>query len=128
MEVLSRAKLFTGIDQYGYHCNYIRNLRIVDAREVNELARDTDAFLRLKRERYLAIDDVGREEKQINHFGSVFKPIMELFEYRYDNQLPTIITTNLSPLKLHKQYDERIADRMQEMFSVVVFEDKSFRK
>ncbi len=128
MAELSDMKFFKRFDQkYGYE-TYIKTLNIIEARELTELARDPKAFLKLKKEPYLAIDDLGREPKEIIHYGSVINPIMELFEYRYDRQLPTLTTTNLTPSKIREKYDNRIADRFNEMFEIIVFEDKSFRQ
>ena len=48
--------------------------------------------------------------------------------YRYDNQLFTIITSNLiGDEDIEKRYGERIADRFIEMFDLIGFENKSYR-
>ena len=44
----------------------------------------------------LAIDDLGTEPCEIIEYGNVLSPIIDLISYRYEHQLPTIITSNLT--------------------------------
>lgn len=44
----------------------------------------------------LAIDDLGTEPREIIEYGNVLSPIIDLISYRYEHQLPTIITSNLT--------------------------------
>ena len=76
----------------------------------------------------LAIDDLGKEPTQVMVFGSTIQPIVEIFEARYNRMLPMLITTNLETKQIVEKYGKRIADRCNEMFEVVVFNEESFRK
>jgi len=57
----------------------------------------------------------------------VLSPIIDLLEHRYNEQLFTLITTNLNAEQIRERYKARIADRFNEMLEVIVFEDGSFR-
>jgi DNA replication protein DnaC len=49
-------------------------------------------------------------------------------QYRYDKQLFTIATSNLSNEDFEERYHERVNDRRREMFDTLLFENLSFRK
>lgn len=63
----------------------------------------------------LVIDDFGTEETVGKEFGNVVTRMSDLLEYRYNNRLCTIITTNLSTKDVRTKYGERIGDRFNEM-------------
>jgi DNA replication protein DnaC len=102
-------------------------LRIVDARDVLSMARDARHMGLLRTETLLALEDLGREATEVMDFGNVLSPVVELLEYRYARQLFTVITTNLSPEDFSRKYGERIADRMREMMTRIVFANGSYR-
>ena len=103
-------------------------LRLCDAREIAGIARtDYPAFLTLVRIPMLAIDDVGIEPLEVMEYGNVANPIVELLTKRYDEQLFTILTTNLTPDGIRKRYGDRIADRLNEMAIVIPFKNATYR-
>ena len=53
--------------------------------------------------------------------------ILELLTRRYDEQLFTLLTTNLTPEGIRKRYGDRIADRLSEMAVVIPFKNPSYR-
>ena len=55
-------------------------------------------------------------------------PITELLEYRYNQRLTTIVTTNLEPSEIREKYGDRIADRFNEMFALVSYTGVSYRR
>lgn len=69
----------------------------------------------------LAIDDLGVEATEEMNYGTIISPIRRLLEYRYENRLFTIITTNLTPGDIREKYGERIADRFNDMMHKVNF-------
>lgn len=81
-----------------------------------------------KTERRLFIDDLGAEPARCLYFGVEYLPIQEVLSYRYERQLPTIITTNLSDTMIRERYGERISDRFAEMCTILRFSGKSYRK
>ncbi len=103
-------------------------LRLCDAKEVTYLARtDYPAFLSLMCAPMLAVDDVGIEPLEVMEYGNVVSPIVELLTKRYDGQLFTLLTTNLTPESIRKRYGDRIADRLNEMAIVIPFKNSSYR-
>ena len=53
---------------------------------------------------------------------------MDMINFRYEHQLTTIATSNLTPGEIKDYYDERFADRFREMMTVINFgNEKSFR-
>ena len=103
-------------------------MRLCDAKEIANIARtDYPAFLMLMRIPMLAIDDVGIEPLEVMEYGNVVSPIVELLTKRYDEQLFTFMTTNLTPEGIRKRYGDRIADRLNEMAVVIPFKNATYR-
>ena len=103
-------------------------LCIVDAKDITEIAKDLDELRRYRTFPLLAIDDLGKEPTEILDFGNVLNPVIDLLEYRYNRQLFTVVTTNLTPKEIREKYGARIADRFNEMLEVIRFNDISYRK
>ena len=111
-------------DTYGK----VWGLRLCDAKETAYLARTNyESFLSLMRVPMLAIDDVGIEPLEVVEYGNVVSPMVELLTKRYDEQLFTLMTTNLTPEGIRKRYGDRIADRLNEMAVVIPFKNPSYR-
>ena len=81
----------------------------------------------LSRRNMLAIDDLGTEPVEIQDYGNHLSPVIDLLYKRYDEQLFTIITTNLTPKEIRERYGERIADRLNEMAFRIVFDNDTYR-
>lgn len=75
----------------------------------------------------LAIDDHGTEPRKIIEYGNVLSPIIDIISYRYEHQLPTIITSNLTPQQISEVYGKRIGDRLKETTEIVPFLNGSYR-
>ena len=75
----------------------------------------------------LTIDDLGTEPREIIEYGNVLSPIIDLISYRYEHQLPTIITSNLTPQQISEVYGKRIGDRLKETTEIVPFLNCSYR-
>lgn len=77
----------------------------------------------------LAIDDLGTEPKESIYYGDYVTAAIDMLSHRYEEQLCTIISSNLAAAEISKYYDERIADRFREMMQIINFYDEpSFRK
>lgn len=78
----------------------------------------------------IAIDDLGEEPVEVMHYGNISTPIIDIVEHRYNQNLPTFFTTNLtSP----ERYGKRVCDRLNEMVIPILVgdagkEEQSFRK
>lgn len=104
-------------------------LRITDARDIAKLvAIDPKEFDAIRRTALLAIDDMGKEPAEVLDYGNAYNPVIELMEYRYNEQLFTIISTNLTPKQVREKYGNRIADRFNEMMNVIAFAHDTYRK
>ena len=102
--------------------------RFISAREMANVAKDPIDFRVLKDTRYLLIDDLCEEPTEVVSFGNCIYPFVELIEYRYENMLPTFISSNFRAADISAKYgNRRIGDRMKEMFKIVSFKEESFR-
>ena len=105
-----------------------RYLRIVDAKQIVATAKaDYKQFTDLCKTDMLAIDDLGIEPSEVMDYGNVLNPAIDLLTRRYNDQLFTIVTTNLTPQQIRDHYGDRIADRFNEMMSRIVFNNHSYR-
>lgn len=123
LKALQRA-----INSLTYH-GYLENdtaLRMVGAKTVQKES-NMQRFKSLCYEPLLAIDDLGNEATEQVSYGQVTTPIIDLLEYRYDKQLFTCFSTNLTPAERRNRYGERIADRCREMCVNIVFKNGSYR-
>ena len=76
----------------------------------------------------MIVDDLGTEPREVMEFGNVYTPLIDLITTRYEEQLYTIFTANLTPAQLEEKYGKRIVDRLNEMVEKVVFENESYRR
>lgn len=76
----------------------------------------------------MIVDDMGTEPREVMEFGNVYTPLIDLITTRYEEQLYTIFTTNLTPAQLEEKYGRRTVDRLNEMVEKVVFENESYRR
>ena len=99
------------------------------AKDIVEIAKETPReFSDLFDESILCIDDLGTEPKELQDFGNIKTPMMDLLMYRYRLQSFTFVTSNLSPKQIKEKYDERVADRCREMFETIKFIAPTYRK
>ena len=102
-------------------------LEVVDAMSIVKRAKD-DELINIATKQMLGIDDLGNEPAEVMNYGNVVNPLAELLEIRYKRQLYTIVTTNLIPRQIREKYGARVADRLNEMFGVVIFKNSTYRK
>lgn len=111
-------------DGYGHQLAFC----CCDARYATRTNRDDyNAFQRLCNRPLLAIDDLGLEPTEVLDYGNILSPVIDLLSVRYNNQLPTIVTTNLTGKDIRTKYGNRIADRFNEMMQVIIFSNASYR-
>jgi len=118
------------LNECGEFGNRHVGIRMEDAREIAKIYTDRDgrAYSELKKCERIIIEDMGKEPVEQMNYGTVISPVVELLEYRYDRQLFTAITTNLTPQEVREKYGNRIADRFNEMMMVITFQDQTYRK
>lgn len=103
-------------------------IHIVDAKYIAHLCKNNhEAYRKLICVDMLGIDDLGTEPSEVMDYGNVYTPVIDLLTKRYDEQLFTIITTNLTPQQVREHYGDRIADRLNEMVKKIVFSNGTYR-
>ncbi|MBU1022958.1 hypothetical protein KKB99_01610, partial [bacterium] len=78
-----------------------------------------------KTDKLLIIDDFGAEFSSKGDWTSAVWD--KVINHRYANELPTILTTNLTYPEIISKYNERITDRLNECAKFVVVNEKSYR-
>lgn len=78
----------------------------------------------------LFIDDIGKETKDVNNFGTIINPIPDVFALRAEYGAWTFGTGNykLSTYGTEKFYGKTTQERMIEMFNIMEIKGKSQRK
>lgn len=110
------------------YCEGDKYPRFVTARDMANIAKDADEFRSLKTTKYLILDDLCEEPAEVLSFGNYVYPFVELLEYRYEQMLPTFISSNFGAVDIEEKYHSaRISDRMKEMFKIISFKEESFR-
>lgn len=110
------------------YCEGDKYPRFVTARDMTNNAKDADEFRSLKATKYLILDDLCEEPAEVLSFGNYIYPFVELLEYRYEQMLPTFISSNFGAVDIEEKYHSaRISDRMKEMFKIISFKEESFR-
>lgn len=102
--------------------------RMLEAKEIAKLSEKDGQLTAYQTIPLLFLDDLGREPTEVMRYGNVTSPITELLEYRYNQRLTTIVTTNLEPSEIREKYGDRIADRFNEMFALVSYTGVSYRR
>lgn len=103
-------------------------MRIIDAKSLATTCKTNyEDWKRLMYQDLLAIDDLGTEPRDVMDYGNIINPTADILTRRYENQLFTIISTNLTPPQISQVYGGRIADRMREMMAIIPFHNSSYR-
>lgn len=119
---------FEFLDDKEFGQRFKPEMRIVDVRDILRWAKTSaDDYETIRNYRMLGIDDLGKEPAEVLDYGNVLSPVIDLIEHRYDRQLFTFITSNLTPKEIREKYGERIADRFNEMLGVIVFRNRTYR-
>lgn len=129
MRSLSRLIEYVTETTVGYSKRIV--MPIYPAKEIARMCAAADKerkdFKELSGFEMLGIDDLGEEPKEVMSYGMIYTPLIDLICERYDRQLPTIITTNLTKEQLSEKYGVRVYDRFKEMLDIVTFTNPSYR-
>lgn len=126
--VKALRQLFSFYPQKDPRDNQQMGLVIKSAKDISLACREEGKdFMSFISKPMLAIDDLGIEPGEILVYGNTITPLVDALTYRYEEQLFTVITTNLTPAQIRKQYGERIADRLNEMTERIVFKNDSYQ-
>lgn len=103
-------------------------LVMTDAKKISvHCRREEKEFFELMKKPMLAIDDLGIEPLEVQTFGNISTPLVDVLTDRYEEQRITIITTNLTPSQIRNHYGDRIADRLNEMAEKIIFKNATYR-
>lgn len=105
-------------------------IRSFKASELGVMMKDDkDNYHRLKRACVLLLDDIGfaGDAEMVNNYGIKTNPVVDVIEHRYDKQLFTVMTTNLTEQDIKERYGARIYSRLSEMCMWVAFTGKDYR-
>jgi len=100
-----------------YNANRLQSMLIKDKMLIEGLTK-----------RIINIDDFGRESKEINNFGTIERPIVDLLCRRYDKGAVTLATGNHNKETLKDFYGGYVFDRFLQMFNFIEITGKSKRK
>lgn len=75
----------------------------------------------------LLIDDLGTEPERCLVYGEERHPITDIILERYQDNLTTIIATNLSFDDIKGRYGARVLDRLIEMYAGLFYNGDSYR-
>lgn len=75
---------------------------------------------------FLAIDDLGREYN--DQAGRHLHALTRILERRYEAQLPTVVTTNITKADFAARYGARVADRIAGSGAWIQLEGRSMRR
>ncbi len=96
-----------------------------NALDMFENLREHSYLIRDYKENYLLIlDDLGAEKSS----EWTREKLFEIIDYRYNELLPTLITTNCIPEELKEKVGDRVYDRLREMCVLVPINTKSQRE
>lgn len=85
-------------------------------------------YLEYAESKILFIDDLGSEPVRCMTYGMERTPILDVLYHRYNQQLITVISTNLEDQELTERYGARMQDRMSETFDRLYYAGKSYRR
>ncbi len=129
MRAIARLISFTSEKVLGYSQRL--KPQLTTAKEVARLiaAEATRAeYNAVTAEPLLFIDDMGAEPAEVISYGMVYNPLVDLIDVRYNRNLPTIITTNLTSKEIADKYGIRTLDRLRELMHVIPFTNPSYRQ
>lgn len=107
---------------------YPQFYKISDVATLMSEGGSKNEFREIVSTQYLFLDDVGEEPTEIKRYGTTIRPLYKIIDYRYENMLPTFLSSNLTASDIEKKYNDiRLTDRMYEMFKVIGFKGGSFR-
>lgn len=113
--------------KYANYYGYTLRFFIINAPDWIKDAARTDSRPVSRTKKLIVMDDVGVEYCKVES-GFALAEWDSFFKTRYANDLPTIVTTNLTMDDFKQRYDVRIFDRLKECADWITINEKSLRK
>jgi DNA replication protein DnaC len=102
-----------------------KNIEIIYAKEF--ATKLIEKGLNYYAKKPLFIDDVGREQAEINYYGNITRPVSDLYYLRKENGAWTLQTCQYPIAKLEEKYGKFTTDRMRAAFNEIELKGKSRR-
>lgn len=115
---------YQNIPYYGFQIITAKDLVMLAKAHNNPTKDNVDAVRKynyIKNIEILCIDDLGTEPRESMHYGDFITAVTDIIHHRYQQQFCTIATSNLSANEVAGYYDERFADRLREMATIINF-------
>ncbi|MDO5559307.1 MAG: ATP-binding protein [Oscillospiraceae bacterium] len=112
--------------QKGWNVLYdsaINYLMQIEKEHFGKTSDNTDTLQILLDTDLLILDDLGSEYETSFYTSTIYN----IINTRLNKSLPTIISTNLTPIELEKRYDQRIVSRLFTMYQYLKFTGKDVR-
>jgi DNA replication protein DnaC len=85
-----------------------------------QFAEEGFEMIRQYNQRVWCFDDLGTEGER-KHYGDIVNVMKDILLNRYDRNMTTHLTTNLTGDQIRECYGERVASRLREMCNVIEF-------
>lgn len=109
----------------------IREMRVVKSSTIVDSFRKEKNEIELSNYKagILIIDELGREQKEVNVYGTIIQPISYLIQERYDRGVPTFAISNFTSATLSSKdyYGKMVGDRLRQMFNELTLNGESRR-
>jgi len=123
-----KTTLFNSIIKYLAITEPSMKIRVYSAIALTKCFIDKDKAEEIKNTGALFIDDFGEESVTVKDYGNEISPLIETLYHRYEKRMFTVMTTNKTEDEVKEVYGERIADRFEEMFDRIFFNNESYRR
>ena len=97
-------------DKINSRCRFIKEKEVIQHFDKYNYKENKSPLDEFKNAKILVVDDVGTSYADSR---KIMSALFDLFDYRYSQQLSTIITTNLSKEELIEYVGERTYDRLK---------------
>lgn len=104
---------------------FVTALQLVE-QSYTKSAEDVAGWRRIRAAQVLVIDDLGGEYQDEKGWSK--RTVNGIIDYRYSNELDTVITTNLDKDTFRSDYGDRVADRINEVGRFVQLGGASMRR
>jgi DNA replication protein DnaC len=113
----------------GYDCHFVQFNEMIDIFTAGWRDEEERAWFirRVRNVPLLVVDDIGKELDSRGVSGMVTSMVDMVMRHRVASGLPTIITTNLTPVKIKNSYGEYVVDLLAEQCSMVEVPGKGYR-
>lgn len=103
--------------------------RMFHMQKLERICRDDSTWFDeiVNEKKFLILDDVGTESREVNLYGNRRMLFNEIIFARYDLRLPVIITTNLNSALLLERYGEKVVSRLKEMCDTILMVGNDLR-